>query len=162
MSTLGLVVVAAVMAIGLLGTVVPLLPGLALIWLAAVGYGLAAGFGVAGRVALAVMTVLLAAGTAAKYVLPHRYGAARGASRAALMSGAALAVVGFFVVPVVGLPLGAVLGVLLAEHHRTEDWPRAWRSTKAVVVGFGIGALAEMGAGVAMIGCWAVWTALGR
>jgi hypothetical protein len=58
---------------------------------------------------------------------------------------------------VIGLPLGAVAGVYAAEHHRTGDAAGAWRSTKSAIVGFGIGTLIEMGAGLAMVAIWVVW-----
>nr|MBA3303365.1 DUF456 domain-containing protein [Acidimicrobiia bacterium] len=86
-----------------------------------------------------------------------RSGAASGASRGAMVAGAALGIVGFFAVPVVGLPLGAVAGVLLAERARTGAWGPAWVATRGVLVGFGLGALAQLGAAAAMIACWAVW-----
>jgi uncharacterized protein len=141
----------------LAGTLLPFVPGLALIWGAGLVFGLVGGFGAVGAVAFGVMTVLLAAGTVAHYALPTRYGAARGASRSALVAGLALGVVGFFVIPVVGLPLGAALGVLLAERQRTSDWPSAWYRTRGVILGFGLGALAELGAGVLMVVTWGVW-----
>jgi len=50
--------------------------------------------------------------------------------------------------------------VLLAEYGRTSDWPTARRSTKAVVIGFGLGALAELSAGMLMVACWVVWVLL--
>lgn len=158
-SGLGTAAVALVMAVGLAGTLVPFLPGLALIWAAGLVFGLVAGFGTGGAVAFGVMTVLLAAGTAAHYLLPTRCGAARGAAPRALAAGAALGMVGFFVVPVVGLPLGAALGVLLAERSRTGDWAAAWDRTRGVVLGFGLGVLAELAAGLLMVLTWAAWAA---
>jgi uncharacterized protein len=162
METVGIALVALAMAVGLVGTLLPLLPGLALIWAAALAYGLATGFGTVGTVALSLITVLLAASLVAKVVLPQRGARAGGAPPSTLLVGAALGVVGFFAIPVVGLPLGAVLGVLLVERARTGDWRRARRSTRGVVVGFGIGALVELGAGIVMILTWVVWVLVTR
>jgi uncharacterized protein YqgC (DUF456 family) len=161
MSALGIAAVGLVMAVGLVGSVLPFVPGLVLVWGAGLVYGFVAGFGTVGGVAFAVMTVLLLAGTLAQVVLPTRRGAARGASRGVLLAGALGGVVGFFVVPVLGLPLGAVAGVLVAEHQRSGDWARAWDLTKSVLVGFGLGALAEFAAGLAMIIAWVVWVVAG-
>ena len=72
-----------------------------------------------------------------------------------------LGLIGFFVIPVVGLPLGAVAGVYLAERRRLGTHELAWRSTVTVVKAFGVGVLIEMGAGVAMIAAWVVWVVLG-
>lgn len=161
MGTVGLVLTGLVMAVGLVGTVVPVLPGLAVIWAAALVYGLLAGFATAGTVAFTAMTGLAVLGTVAAVVLPHRGGAVRGAARSSLVAGVAGAVVGAVVIPVLGLPIGGVIGVWLAETSRLGDARQAWRITTGVVIGFGLGALAEFGVGVAMIGCWVAWVLLG-
>src|SRR5688500_3847373 len=93
------------MQVGLAGTVVPVVPGLRLLWLAGLLYGIAVGFGSVGTAAFVAMTVLAAAGTVAGVVLPHRAAGAAGAARPSLLLGLVAAVVGFFVVPVVGFPL---------------------------------------------------------
>ena len=152
--------VGLVMAVGLAGIIVPFLPGLPLIWGAALAYGLAEGFGTAGVVAMVVITIFLIGGMTAKIVVPQRRASAGGAPRSTLLAGGVLGVIGFFVIPLVGLPLGAALGVLLAEFRRTGDWSAARSSTKEVIVGFGIGALFEMGAGIVMVGAWVVWALL--
>ena len=152
--------VALVMAIGLVGTVVPVLPGLLLIWGAALAYGLAGTFGTTGTIAMAAITLLFLAGTAAKYVLAHRRARVTGAPTGTIAAGAVLGLIGFFVVPVIGFVLGGVLGILFAERHRLNDWGRAWESTRHVLTGFGIGVLVEVGAGLLMIVCWVVWALL--
>jgi uncharacterized protein len=152
--------VALVMAIGLVGTVVPVLPGTILIWGAALVYGLAGTFGRAGAVAMTAITILLLTGTAAKYVLAHRRARVTGAPTSTIAAGALGGIIGFFAIPVIGFVLGGVLGILFAERRRTNDWERAWASTRHVLAGFGIGVLVEVGAGLAMIGCWVVWVLL--
>lgn len=159
--TLLVVAVAAAMAVGLLGTIVPMMPGLAIIWVAGVVYGVADGFGTLGIAAMASMTLMLGLGLAASYALPHRAGVLAGAGRASLRLGIAGAVVGFFVIPVLGLPIGALLGVLVGEQRRLGDWSRAWVATRSVAIGFGLGALAEFGAGVLMVIAWVVWVRMG-
>ena len=148
---------AVVMAIGALGTVVPLLPGLALIWGAGLVYGLVEGFDVVGVVAFAAMSALAAGATIAGWVVPKRRASGAGAGRASVWLGVAAAVVGFFVVPVVGLALGGVLGIYIGEHMRTRDPGAAWITTRATITGFGIAALIQFGAALAMIAVWVVW-----
>ena len=146
-----------VMAAGLAGTLVPFLPGLPLIWAAALGYGIATEFGVAGWVAMALISALMAVGILAKVVLPKRRAEQTGAPKSTLTAGAVGGLIGFFAIPIVGLPIGALAGVLLAEYRRTSDWATARASTKQVAIGFGFGTLAEIGAGLGMIACWVVW-----
>ncbi len=155
-----MVLVALAMAVGLVGTLLPLLPGLPIIWAAALAYGLIEGFERVGAVAFAAITVLSVAGMVAGFVLPHRRVAAKGAPASTVAAGVMLGIIGFFVIPVIGLPLGAVAGVVLAERARTADWATAWSTTKDLLVGFGIGVLVEFTAGVVMVGCWLAWVLL--
>lgn len=155
--TLVAVLVGVAMAVGLVGTVVPVVPGLGLVWLAALAFGLARGFGTEGVAAMAVITALAVAGTVAGVVLPRRAAGAAGAAPTSLWLGALLAVVGFFAVPVVGLPLGGALGIYAGEHLRTGSAGAAWRATRATLAGFGLAALAQLGAGLLMVLTWGAW-----
>ncbi len=148
--------VAAVMAIGVIGVVVPLLPGLLLIWAAGLWWTVADGGGPARWTVFAVLTALLVAGTVTKYVLPARSAAARGAPASTLLAGAVGAVIGFFVIPVIGLVIGGVAGIFLAELARLGDAGRAMSATWAALVGIGIGILVELTAGLAMVLTWVV------
>ena len=142
------------MVAGLVGVLVPVLPGLLLIWAAGLWWTIADGGGPARWTVLVVLTALLALGTVAKYVLPARSAAARGAPTSTLVVGAAGAVVGFFAIPVVGLLVGGVAGIYLAEYRRLRDGGRAWTSTRAALVAIGAGLLIEFTAGVLMLGTW--------
>lgn len=160
MSGPGLALVAIAMAIGLIGTIVPVLPGLLLIWGAGLVYGVIAGFDTIGVVLFAIMTMLLAVGMAMSYVLPKRAGERSGASKTSVRLGIVGAVVGFFVIPVIGMPIGGALGVLVGEYQRLQSWSAAWAATRSVLGGFGLAVLAEFTAGVFMVGSWAAWVAL--
>ena len=106
--------------------------------------------------------VLLAAGQVAMYLLPGRRMTRAGIPRTTLLIGAVLGVVGFFVVPVLGLPLGFVLGVFLAELARSRavaDRGRgraAWSSTVAALKGVGLSVALEAAAGSLAAGVWVV------
>jgi uncharacterized protein YqgC (DUF456 family) len=151
--------VGVVMVVGIVGIVLPVLPGLLLIWAAGLWWTIADGGGAARWTVLAVMTALLVVGTIAKYVLPARSAAARGAPIGTLVIGAVCAVIGFFVIPVIGVIVGGVLGIYLAEYARLREPRRAWDSTRAALVAIGIGLLIELTAGVLMFGVWllGVW-----
>ena len=149
--------VAVAMVVGAVGTVVPLVPGISLVWGAGLVYGLGEGFGAVGAGAFAAMTVLAAAATVAGYVVPKRRATGAGASGRSVWLGIIGAVVGAFTVPVVGLPLGGVLGIYVGEYLRTSDTSASWRATRATVAGFGIAALVQFGAALAMIAAWVAW-----
>lgn len=155
MSGVGELLVGLVMLVGLVGVLVPVLPGLLLIEVAAVGWAVLDGGGPRWGV-VALMTLILLAATVTKYALPARSAAGAGAPRSTLLLGAIGAVVGFFLIPVLGFVIGGVGLVFLAEMARLGSTRTAWVSTRAVLVGVGIGMLVELGAGLLMIGVWVV------
>ena len=151
---------ALVMLVGLIGVLVPVLPGLLLILGAAVAW--AAADPAAGRWAVVgVLGVIGIAATVAATVLPARRAAATGAPRSALMAGAAGMVVGFVAIPVVGALVGFPAGVYVAETLRLRDGRAARATTLATLRGVGVGILIQLVAGVAMIGIWLVAAILG-
>jgi uncharacterized protein YqgC (DUF456 family) len=155
------VVVGLAMAIGLVGTLFPILPGLLLIWAAALVYGLVGEFGGVGIAAMFVITALTVAGVAAGVVIPKKAAGTAGASKSSLLLGAVVAVIGFFVIPIVGVPIGGALGIFVGEQIRTGDHRVAWIATKATLTGFGLAALAQFAAGVLMVITWVVWAVAG-
>jgi uncharacterized protein YqgC (DUF456 family) len=150
----GELLVGLAMLVGLAGVVVPVLPGLLLIWAAGIAWVWVDGGGAVRWTVAAALTVLLVAGTATKYVLPARSATGAGAPRSTLLLGAVGAVVGFFVIPFLGFVIGGVVAVFLAELARLGTAAAAWRSTRAVLVAVGIGMLVELGTAAAMIGVW--------
>lgn len=156
MTTLGLLAVGLLMLIGLIGVVVPMLPGLLLIVAAAVWWVLAEDATAAHWVVLAVILLLGAAGTVLKYAVPARSTARAGASNVTLVLALLVGVVGFFVIPVVGAPVGFVAGVYLGELRRHRTHAPAWTATKASLKGLALSMLIEFTAGALMIGTWLI------
>lgn len=150
-------VVAVVMLVGLCGVVVPILPGLLLMWAAALAYGFAVGWSALGIGVMVLATVLVATGLVAGVLLPQRTAAAGGASRQAQLGGLAGAVVGFFVIPFVGLIVGGLVGVYGVEYARLNDHQAAWTATLATAKGFGISILLDLALGSVLLAAWAVW-----
>ena len=154
------VLIGLVMLVGLIGVVVPVLPGTALVLAAGVAWAaLVVQTGVARWVVVAVMAGLFVAGLVLKYALPGRRLAGELPRSTLLLAGAG-AVVGFVVLPPLGLLLGGVAGTYLAESRRLGAGPEARRSTVRVLRAVGIGVLAELTAGVAMVATWLVGLAV--
>lgn len=132
--TLTNVLVAVAIAVGLAGIVVPILPGMMLVAGAILVWAVLAGTPTAWAV-FGVAFTFIALGTVVKYVVPGRRLKTAGVPNSTLLLGALLGVVGFFVIPVIGLLLGFVLGVYLAELRRlgsTQAWPATVHALKAV------------------------------
>src|ERR1700709_2631717 len=107
------VVVALVIAVGIAGVVVPVLPGSVLVvgaillWAARTGTA-------TGWVVFSVATALVMVGAVVKYVVPGRRLQDAGIPTSTMLLGGLLGGIGFFVIPVVGLVLGVVVGVYRA------------------------------------------------
>ena len=143
MSTGGIVLVALVIAIGLIGIVVPLLPGILLVYAAILVWALVE-HNVTSWVTLAVVTVLIGVTTLTKYMWPMKRMRAADVGTLTLLAGAVLGIVGFFVIPVVGLVIGFVLGVYLAELANRHDQRIAWVSTKHALKGVALSVGVEL------------------
>src|SRR3954454_2914138 len=101
MNDLGLVVVALAIAAGIVGVVVPVLPGALLAWAAIAVWALAVGSTTAW-VVLAVATLMIGGPRVVRLLVRGRRPRAGGAPRRSIFAGVVLAVVGFFLIPVVG------------------------------------------------------------
>jgi uncharacterized protein YqgC (DUF456 family) len=140
--------------VGLVGTVVPGLPGLLLVFaVGTVSLLLQDASGSAWAV-VGLLGVLAAGGTALSTVLPARRAVEDGAPSGSLALALAGAVVGFFVLPVLGLVVGGVLGLLVAEWRRIGALGPAWRSSRRVLGAYGIGVLLEVVVGCTMAAVW--------
>ncbi|HUR74793.1 MAG TPA: DUF456 domain-containing protein [Sporichthya sp.] len=139
--------------IGLVGVVIPALPGLLLVWVAVLAWAFATD--VDGRwVVFGLVTVVAGGGQIVKYLVPGRQMQAAGLPTRTLLLGAALGVLGFFVVPVIGALIGFVLGVYLAERARLGSHEEAWPSTKAALRGALLSMAIEFAAAAICAGIW--------
>ncbi|MEH6796812.1 MAG: DUF456 domain-containing protein [Rhodococcus sp. (in: high G+C Gram-positive bacteria)] len=143
MSALGEVLVGLVILVGLVGIVVPILPGTILIF-AAVGVWAWFTGGAAAWTVFAIATVLLVLSGVVKYTWPGRRMREAGVPMRSLMVGGLLGIVGFFVIPVVGLFIGFIAGVYVAEIPRHRNYSEAWRSTVHATKAAGLSILVEL------------------
>ena len=155
MSAGGEVVIGLLMAIGLVGVLLPVLPGSLLIAAMGVVWAVAEARATAWIVA-AVMIAILTAGTYLKYRVPGRELAAQAVPALTWTFVGVGGVVGFFVVPVIGALAGIVAGAYLGERIRFGSHSSAWASTKRVLVSIGKGIIFEFAAATVAIGLWVV------
>ena len=152
------VVVALVIAVGIAGVVVPVLPGSVLVvgaillWAARTGTA-------TGWVVFSVATALVMVGAVVKYVVPGRRLQDAGIPTSTMLLGGLLGVIGFFVIPVVGLVLGFVVGVYLAELRRVGSRD-AWPATRHALAAAGLSLLIELTASMLAAATWVVGVVL--
>jgi len=155
MSTVGIVLVALAMAVGLVGILVPLLPGTVLVFGAIAVWAFFERTTVAW-VTLGIVTALLAATLLVKYLWPMRRMRSADVSTWSLFAGAVLGIIGFFVIPVLGLLIGFVLGVYLAELANRRDQRLAWTSTVHAIKGVVLSVGVELAGGLLATVAWVV------
>ncbi|GAA3804819.1 DUF456 domain-containing protein [Cellulomonas soli] len=147
------IVVGLLVATGLVGIVVQVLPGGFLVCGSVVVWGVVTG-GAAGWTVAVVAVLLTAAAEVTKYLLAGRHLSRAGVPRGTLVWGGLLGIVGFFVVPVVGLPLGFALGVWAAELVRLRESRPAWASTWAALQATGLTILVELAGALLVTATW--------
>ncbi|MET3960275.1 uncharacterized protein YqgC (DUF456 family) [Marmoricola sp. OAE513] len=141
-------------ALGFVGILLPFMPGSILIafsvlfWAVLVDEPAAWG-------AFAGSLAFLVAGSVVKYLLPGKRLKDSGVPTSTLLLGGALGLVGFFVLPVIGLPIGFVLGIYLSERGRVPQ-ESAWPATKAALKAVGLSILIELVFAVLATGAWLV------
>ncbi len=154
---LATVLAGILIAVGIAGVIVPILPGLLLIWGAALFYGLIVGFGFAGWLAMAVITALALIGTGIGYYLPARKTRAVGFPLWGQLLVVGATVVGFFVVPVIGAILGLVLGTLLVALAVERNLGEAWGTGWAMLIEMLKSAAIQLGMALFMAMAWGLW-----
>jgi uncharacterized protein YqgC (DUF456 family) len=137
---------------GIIGVVVPALPGLLLCWASVLVWALLTDAGRGRWLVLALCTGWTVLGIVVKYAWPGRRMRSAGIPASTLLAGVGLGLAGMFVVPVAGLLLGFVLGVWLAEALRQGDARQAWPSTRAALLGAGLSVLIELTAAMLVLG----------
>lgn len=147
-----------IMAVGLFGLAVPIFPGITVIWLAALGYGVVTGFNTLGWVLFAVITVLLIVGVTIDNVLMGAKARKEGAAWLSLALGWLAGILGTIFLPPVGGIIAAPLVVLLLEYLRSRDMKKALTTLRGLAIGWGMSFVVRFFIGLVMIGVWLVWT----
>lgn len=155
MSAGGIVVVALAIAVGLVGIVVPLLPGVLLVFGAIAVWAVVENT-ITSWLTLGLVTVLLGATTLIKYLWPVRRMRHADVGTRTLAAGAVLGIIGFFVIPVLGLVIGFVLGVYLAELAYRRDQRVAWTSTVHALKGVALSVGVELAGALLATVVWVV------
>jgi len=149
----GEVLVGLAIAVGIAGVIVPVLPGVLLVWAAVVVWGVAEG-GASGWGLVGTATVVAATSQVVKYAVPGKRLRRAGVPDSTLLIGGLAGLVGFFVLPVIGLPVGFVLGVYASEWVRLREARAARAATGHALRAAGLSILLELAAALLLAGAW--------
>ena len=146
-----------ILGVGLFGMVIPIYPGVVIIWAAILIHGLVTGFASLEIWVLVIITLLMIAGTLVDNFLMG--GKARQAGANWISIGGALlaGLIGTFAFPPLGGIVAAPTMLFLLEFARLRDSAEAWVITKGLLTGWGLSFLARFVIGLVMILFWAIW-----
>ncbi len=149
----------AFMVVGLVGIVVPILPGTLLIWLSVLAYAIFDEFAAIDWITFGVITLIAIITGTADLWLPLLGAKSGGAARRAMFLGFIGGILGFFllgaVIPIIGNLFGGIigyaLGVLIGQYQKYQDWNIALKASIGGVVGWGIATIVQLGGGALML-----------
>ncbi|MFC7488476.1 DUF456 domain-containing protein [Knoellia sp. CPCC 206453] len=141
--------------VGIVGIVIPVIPGLLLAVLGVLLWAYETG-GTTAWTFFGVCLAIYLAGVVIQFLIPGKSLREQGVKTSTLLLAVVLGIIGMFIIPIVGFIIGFVLGIYLIEHGRTRDRAQAWARTKsalvAVVTSMGI----ELCAGVLIAVTWVI------
>jgi uncharacterized protein len=146
-----------VMLIGLFGSLVPIFPGPFIMWLAALGYGVLAGFNTLGVIMFVMISVLMIAGGLADNVFMGAGARKGGASWGTIIVALIAGVAGTLLLPPFGGIIAAPGAVLLLEYLRLRDLNKAWLALRGLATGWGFSFIARFGIGLVIMVLWWLW-----
>ncbi len=144
------------MLVGLVGLIIPVYPGLLIIWLAALVYGIVHGFSTLGFILLGVMTVLLVGGEIVDNLMMAAGARGSGVPWRTILLAMLAALLLTFLHPLAGL-VGAPLTLFLLEWKRLHDRTKALQAVRGLLIGWGLGFATRFGIGLVMILLWGIW-----
>jgi uncharacterized protein len=155
MTAIGILVALLFLA-GLVGSVVPWLPGPLFVVAGALVWAVATDFETIAAGRLAILALIAVAAFVLDFVAgalgARRYGASRWGVIGAIVG----SVVGLFFGPV-GLVVGCIVGAVAGELLRGGDVDRSLRSGVGAVIGLLAGLAVDLVASLTMIGLFLVW-----
>jgi uncharacterized protein YqgC (DUF456 family) len=144
------------MLVGLIGIVLPVIPGTVVIFLAALVYAVAEGFEVVGWPTVVFMGLLTVVGTTADLWASSVGAKVGGASGWSVLVGLVGGLVGFVLFTLPGAILGAIAGVLLTEIIRVGDWRKALKAGSGWLLGWVLSTVVQLAIGLSMVALF-VW-----
>ncbi len=148
-----LLAVGLVFLFGLLGVLVPGVPGPPIVWAGVLWWAMTEQTALAWYVLFGASAVLLI-DQVLKWLLPPRDPRAAGAPYRTLFLAGVAGIAGFFLVPVVGAVLGSVGVLYLLERQRLGSHGDAWAATRTAMRSIGLAVLTELLACLLVVGAW--------
>lgn len=147
----------SIMVVSMMGLIIPIFPGIVIIWLAGLIYGFIFGFGTTGLVILALLTVLAILGLLVDNLImgakAREGGASWGSIGLALLAG----ILGTILLPPIGGLIAAPVVLYIVEYQRIQDREKALQVVRALIIGWGWAFVVRILIGGIMVGLWGIW-----
>ncbi|HKJ12114.1 MAG TPA: DUF456 domain-containing protein [Ornithinimicrobium sp.] len=147
------VISALLMLVGIVGIVVPVLPGLFFVWLGVLLWSVSE-TSATGWAVLSAVTVVGAAGIVLQYLIPGQRMRAAGVKTSTMVAGVVVAILCGIAVPVVGAVVGFPLGIYAVQRVRRHEHQAAWRSTVSALRAIGLNILIELATALVIVAIW--------
>ncbi|MFD8633488.1 MULTISPECIES: DUF456 domain-containing protein [unclassified Streptomyces] len=148
-----LLLVGLVLLLGVVGVMVPGVPGTLLVWAGVMWWSLHERSALAWALLVAATSLLLVVQVVKRQLPPRRLRGVGVTRRMAVFAGAG-ALLGFVLVPVIGSIPGFVGGAYLCERLRLGTHGEAWASVRTVMRAVGTSVLVELFACLLVVGAW--------
>ncbi len=145
------------MVFGLFSLFIYIIPGLTIIWLTVLVYGLITGASTEALIFFGIITTLMLFGNSLDQLLMgsrvRKYGAK--------WSSIILSMLAAFIFSILFPPFGGLIAALIVlftlEYIRLRDLRQAGGSTREMAIGCATALIARFGIGLLMIGVWGLW-----
>lgn len=146
---------AILIIVGIVGIVVPVIPGLLVAVLGVLLWAYETGGSTAWTFFIVCLAIYLA-GVVIQFLVPGKRLRQQGVRTSTLLLAVLLGIVGMFVIPIVGFILGFVLGIFLVEQSRSRDRAQAWTRTKHALKAIALSMGIELCAGLLIAATWVI------
>jgi uncharacterized protein YqgC (DUF456 family) len=150
-------VVLLTMVAGLISLLTFIIPGLTIIWISALIYGLLIGFNIVSSILFALITALMLFGNVVDQLLMGVKAKNSGASWLSIFLSTGAAFIFSILFPPFGGLIAAMVVLMTMEIVRLKDWRRAAQSSKEMALGCVSAVAIRFGIGLIMIGIWIFW-----
>jgi uncharacterized protein YqgC (DUF456 family) len=156
MSPAGEVLIGLTMAVGIVGTLIPVLPGLFLVWAAGLFWAIFDGADTTHWLIFAFMSLIFLFGIALSFYIPAKSTKGISSPKWTLPVATLFALIGFFVIPIVGIALGFIFGVFVCQLISSREFHRALRTTGTTLKALGLVSLVQCACGITIATAWAL------
>jgi uncharacterized protein YqgC (DUF456 family) len=151
------IVVLLAMIAGLISLLAVVIPGLTIIWISALIYGLLTGFNTISSILFILITALMLLGNVIDQLLMGAKAKKSGASWLSIFLSTGAAFIFSILFPPFGGLIAALVVLMTMEIIRLKDWRRAAESSKEMALGCVSAIAIRFGIGLVMIGIWVFW-----